>query len=242
MIENIIALDPSLISTALVVNGKVFNYCREESASGKKGLRKWFKIMEEVITYRYISYREYENYSDGELIKLKDYDKISTMILEDILNNIDLNLPSKVIIEGYSFGSSDQNSLIDLVTFSTLLRKKLYDSISKEIVVLAPTSLKLKSCQLTYKPIDIGIRKPKLEYRNLDGLKGGDFTKVEIHKALVENDKYKNDKYVKLLRHNNEEIMSNSKIQKPLEDTNDAYILYLIMLEGIEKLEKKKKA
>ena len=29
------------------------------------------------ITYKFIEYREYKDYSEGELVKLKDYDKIS---------------------------------------------------------------------------------------------------------------------------------------------------------------------
>ena len=55
---NIIGLDPSLISTGLVVNGKLFNYCREKDATNKSGLSKWFKYAESDLTLRYIEYRE----------------------------------------------------------------------------------------------------------------------------------------------------------------------------------------
>ena len=45
---NFVALDPSLISTALVVTSgdtfKIYNYCRESSAFGKTGIKKWFKL------------------------------------------------------------------------------------------------------------------------------------------------------------------------------------------------------
>ena len=31
---NLIGIDPSLISTGVVINGKMFNYCRETDATG----------------------------------------------------------------------------------------------------------------------------------------------------------------------------------------------------------------
>ncbi len=104
---NIVAIDPSLISTALLVsngNGyKIFNYCRESKAYGKNGMTKWFKMAEEYVTYRFIKFREYDSYSEGELVKLKDYDAISDTILKDILDNIDHSKPKRIGIEGYSF-------------------------------------------------------------------------------------------------------------------------------------------
>ena len=85
---NIVALDPSLISTALVVSSgdsfKMFNYCRESSAFGKTGIKKWFKLAEQYVTYRFVNYRSYKDYSEGELTKLKDYDKITDDIISDI--------------------------------------------------------------------------------------------------------------------------------------------------------------
>ena len=131
---NIVAIDPSLISTAVVVSSgdsfKIYNYCRESAAYGKTGLKKWYKMAEEHVTYKFISYREYKDYSEGELVKLKDYDKITDGMISDILSNIDNTKPTKIGIEGYSFGSQ-AGDLIDLVTFSTLLRKKLFDEISQ---------------------------------------------------------------------------------------------------------------
>ena len=54
---NFIGLDPSLISTAMVVNGKLFNYCREKDAMNKSGLSKWFKYCEDKINLKFINYR-----------------------------------------------------------------------------------------------------------------------------------------------------------------------------------------
>ena len=153
---NLIGIDPSLISTGMVVNGKIFNYCRESDAMNKSGLSKWFKLCEQYSTLKFITYRQFDNYSDGELVKLKDYDRITDMIISDIESNIDKSQQSKVAIEGYNFGAS-VGDLVDLVTFSTLLRKKLHDYITKDILVLSPSTLKLESCKMTYPPIDIGI-------------------------------------------------------------------------------------
>ncbi len=232
---NIVAIDPSLISTSLVVTSgdtfKIYNYCRESSAFGKTGIKKWFKLAEQYVTYKFIEYREFEDYSEGELTKLKDYDKITDNIIKDILDNIDSTKPTKIGIEGYSF-SSTAGDIIDLVTFSTLLRKKLYDEVSEDITVFSPSTLKLESCKLTYPPIikEIGGKKPRQEFiwRNSIGISGGKFTKTEIFMSIVENkilDDYwtKHCKLVKL------DILSISTIPKPYEDINDSWILYQIL-------------
>lgn len=224
---NIIGLDPSLISTGLVVNGKLFNYCREKDATNKSGLSKWFKYCEKELILKYIEYREFDNYSDGELIKLKDYDKITSQIIKDIEDNIDKSKPTKIGIEGYSFGSN-VGPLLDLVTFSTLLRKKLFDYISEDIIVFSPSSLKLEACKLTYQPINEGKKKPKWVHKNNDGVSAGSFTKHGMFLAIVENT-FLNDDWVKLCKSLKADIMGASKVPKPFEDVNDGFLLYHIL-------------
>ena len=229
---NIVALDPSLISTALVVSSgdtfKMYNYCRESSAFGKTGIKKWFKLAEQFVTYKFIEYREFKDYSEGELTKLKDYDKISDGIISDILSNIDTSKPTKIGIEGYSF-SSTAGDIIDLVTFSTLLRKKLFDQISEDITVLSPSTLKLESCKLTYPPIvsETGkkVKKVKIEYRNTLGLAGGSFTKTDIFLAIVENNIW-NDYWTKHCKLVKSDVLGISTIPKPYEDVNDSFIIF----------------
>lgn len=226
---NIIAIDPSLISTALVVSSgdsyKIYNYCRESKVVGKKGLTKWFRSAEEFVTYKFVEYREFKDYSEGELVKLKDYDKISDDIIDDILENIDSSKPTKIGIEGYSF-SSGAGDIIDLVTFSTILRKKLFDEISEDITVLSPSTLKLESCKLTYAPINIGVRKEKWVYKNNIGISGGSFTKTDMFLAIVENDNL-NDYWAKHCKFVKTEILEPKQIQKPYEDVNDAYLIWM---------------
>lgn len=232
---NIVAIDPSLISTALIVGRgddfKIFNYCREDKVMGKKGMTKWYKLAEEVINYRYVNYRKYDGYSDGELVKLKDYDGVTDMIISDILDNIDEKLETKVIIEGYNFGSK-MGDILDLVTFSTLLRKKLFDRVSEDIIVVSPTTLKLESCKLTYPPIEkeLGVRKKtiKVEWRNNFGIPGGNFTKREMYSAIIDNNEY-GDKWIKHCKSVSGDILGVSTIPKPHEDCSDAWLLYRIL-------------
>jgi len=227
---NIVAIDPSLISTALVANGHIINYCRESDATNKSGLSKWFKYSEPFCDLRYISYRKFDNYSEGEIVKLKDYDLVTDMILDDITSNIDVNKPTKVMIEGYNFGAQ-VGDLLDLVTFSTLLRKKIYDRITEDIEVLSPTQLKLESCKLTYPPIEkeVGVRKKRIEvsYRNNNGIAGGNFTKTHMLMSIIENDEIESEwfKHIKSMRG---DLMGMKKVPKPYEDINDAILMYHI--------------
>ena len=224
---NIVSIDPSLISTALCVNGKLFNYCKEAKALGKKGYTKWFNMCADKITLRFIDYREFDDYSKGEMIKLNDYRKIVDMIIKDIKDNIDTNLPTKIAIEGYAY-SSDHGFLIDLVTFSTILRMKLIDEISDDILILSPSTLKMEACKLTYAPINEGKKKEKWVYRNNDGVAAGSLTKHGIFLCIIENDTF-NDDWARLCKNLKGDIMEASTVPKPFEDANDAYILYKIL-------------
>ena len=100
MKKNIVSIDPSLISTAIAIHGKnglkLINYCRESDATNKSGLSKWFKLCEDKLQLTFISYRKFDNYSEGEIIKLNDYDKVTDQIINDIKNNIDESLPTTI--------------------------------------------------------------------------------------------------------------------------------------------------
>ena len=225
---NVVGIDPSLISTAVCVNGKLFNYCRESDAYGKTGMKKWFKMCEGKINLTLVEYRDFKEYSEGEVIKLKDYDLATDHIIADILDNIDPTKPTRVGIEGFSYASS-AGAIIDLVTFSTLLRKKIFDQITEDLHIVAPTTLKLESCKLTYDPIYIGKRKPKLKYMNNEGISGGHFTKREIFLSIVENKVFDDDWFNHCVSVKGD-LLDSSKINKPYEDINDSYILYKYML------------
>jgi hypothetical protein len=230
---NYIGIDPSIVSTGVVINGKVFNYCRRSEVFKEKAVdsyTKWFDLCKDVITYRYIDLTYVDGYSENEIQKMRMYDAISDMIMDDINKNIKIDEPIQIAIEGYSYSSS-AGDIIDLVTFSTLLRRKLL-TLSTDITILSPASLKLESCKLTYVPIEkhIGGKKPRIEYiyRNTLGVAGGSFTKIDMFGALVDNANF-NDEYCTFLKENKMSILFTKNIKKPLEDCNDAYLLYLFL-------------
>lgn len=225
---NLIGIDPSIISTGMVINGNVFNYCRESEVFLKnKKYTKWFDLCKEHISYRYITNTKFKEYSEGEIQKLLQYNNTISLLINDIKDNLIENLPIKIAIEGYSY-SSAAGDLIDLVTFSTILRNALL-TLTHDIIILAPMSLKLESCKLTYPAKNIGKKKEKLEYRNHIGLAGGNFSKIDMYKSIIENEKF-NDKYCTFLK-SIKELIGEINIKKPLEDCNDAYLLYLYLNE-----------
>jgi hypothetical protein len=234
--KNIITIDPSINSTALVVNGVIFTFCPKDEAEGKNGkLKKWYKLASGLINYRYVdyTYKNVENYSEREILKTVEYDKATDIIIDTILEQIDKNLENIIYIEGYSYGSGSDSSIIDLVNFSSILRRKLYLNFDyKNINILAPTELKLNSCILTYPPVNEGKKKEKWVYRNDIGVAGGKFTKREICISLMDNEKYGNYTYLQHLKHNRDVILDSTKINKPYEDANDAYTLYLCVLNS----------
>jgi hypothetical protein len=89
----------------------------------------------------------------------------------------------------------------------------------------------LESCKLTYPPIEKGVKVKKLEYRNFNGVSGGSFKKPEMFMCLVDNTNLK-DEWVELLRSHQDTITSVNSIPKPIEDMNDAKLLYEILLKN----------
>ncbi len=232
---NLVAIDPSLISTAVVVSSgdsfAMLNYCRESDAHNKKGMSKWYKSCEEHVSYRYVSYAKYGTYSEGEVAKLRDYNRITDGIMDDITGLIDASMPTRVCIEGFSYGAG-VGDLIDLVCFSTLLRTKVI-SVTPHLEVIAPLTLKQDACKLAYAPVDVGKKKQKLVWRNNQGIAGGHFTKREVFQSIVENQGTA-DHWSAHCRGIAEEVMSLRSVPKPYEDLNDAFVMYLRMASGIQ--------
>lgn len=222
----LITIDPSLNSTAMIIDNKIFSFVNEIEAFTKNGkLSKWFDKLDNLVEFNFIKYKSINDYSADQINKLLMYDDVTNKIIKTILSNINYKSGCKVFIEGYSY-SSNAGPLIDLVTFSTLLRKKLYE-ITNLIYIWAPTTLKLEAAKLSYSAIPIGKKIIKYEYRNNQGVAGGKFQKSDIMKAIIENKKL-NSPYINFLRNNSDEILKNKNIPKPIDDINDAQILFNI--------------
>lgn len=220
-----IGIDPSLVSTAMTINGNLlFNYTKEKYATNKSGLNKWYKMCEDHVKYRWVDYKKIEDYSDSEISKLKEYDILSQMVIDDIKKYVNLSEDIIIGIEGYSYSSS-AGPLIDLVTYGTLLRNKLVslgDNI--EVKILAPSTLKLESAKLTYPMVMEG---KKEMWRNKDGRSGGSFKKHDMYKAITENNF--NDTWVEFLREVESDVFDSKTIKKPLEDVNDSWLIYKVL-------------
>lgn len=235
---NIVTIDPSLSCTAICVNGRMFVYATNPTAKNKPTkkspdgtLKKWFATMEEYVhAYRFFDTTDKKlPYSQREFAKLELYNEITDNMIQDIGEYLHEDEPVLVCIEGYSY-SSTSNTLIDLVTFSTLLRSKLILDKGYKGVVLSPPSLKLKACMLTYPEEKFNEKGKKLPFSNHDGVSGGRFTKHDMMKALLDNEDLEDDWYVNFLRNDcQEELMSKKDIPKPVEDVNDARLMHEIV-------------
>jgi hypothetical protein len=230
---NIVAIDPSLSCTALVVNDKKYIYAKEELGISPKTsvMKKWFDVCDQLVEYRWIDAVSSVVHTESEVLKILRYDEITSIIVKDILCNINQSKQTIVGIEGYSY-SSAVGPLIDLVTVSTLLRSKILNNITSNLRIFQPAELKLLAAKLTYAPIISGVKVKKETYRNNEGVAGGSFKKHEIYKALIENTTLDGD-WIDMLKDKKNEIFEMSSVPKPLEDMNDAKILYEILNKQI---------
>lgn len=230
---NIITIDPSLSCTAMCANGELFVYANESLGVNKSGtLKKWFSLTEDYISFRFIKGNESgKDYTDSEIDKLQLYNKITDMIVSDIATFLATNNDETLIcIEGYSYASAT-SALIDLVTFSTLLRLKIVLDCDAELMIISPTTLKVRACEFTYGE-RFNKKGKKISCCNHDGTTGGRFKKPDILKCLLDSDKMKNDAYVKLLRDElHDELSEMKNVPKPIEDINDVKIAYEVLNE-----------
>lgn len=231
---NIVTIDPSLSSTAMIVNDKKFIYTKQSIARTKKlNLNRWFSVVDDLITIREFGDTPDLPYDELEAFKLSKFDDMTSIIVKDVLDNIDHEWQTTIMMEGYSF-SSDAGPLIDLTTFGTLLRSKLVAAKLKHsglpFNIIAPTALKAAAAKLTY-PGVAKNKKGDLEYRNKEGVAGGSFKKHEMYKVLTENTSL-DCEWVRMLREHSDDILSMKSIPKPIEDINDAKVMYEIVKAG----------
>lgn len=221
---NIITIDPSLTCTAVVINDKKFVFASEDVALSKTGRQvKWFEAVDPYVTVRLHSFnRAKMSHADKEMAKIAVYESIARDIVSTIESNLEAG-QAKVYIEGYSY-SSAAGPLIDLVTFGTLVRHLVRAKITEDVRVITPTELKMYSARFTYPAI---TGKKNEVVRNHLGVSGGKFKKPEMYKALTENTSL-DCEWVKMLREHASDILSMKSVPKPIEDMNDAKLMYEI--------------
>lgn len=208
----IIGIDPSLNSTGISIykNGifTVYNYTNNSPKY------KWIKEVENCVDFKFHEYNdETESFSESETEKIRVYDIVTDKIFNDI-KEISTE-PTEVFIEGYSY-SSAQGRLIDLVTFSTLLRIKLVKH-GINLNVIPPSTLKKTIAEQVY-PID---KKGIARDENLKA--GGSFDKKDMMKCLVKLDV--NCDYIDYLKTNKDILLKPKSLAKPFDDCNDSILL-----------------
>jgi hypothetical protein len=216
--NNYIGIDISLNSTAVFIESD--KGITILSFTNKKDNNIYIKELDRYgVKFFHYNREISKDYSINEILKLKHYNKISDLLLFEIQKYINIEENTFCQIEGYSF-SKNTSSILDIVSLSTLIRSKLITDIKNiDISIISPSSLKLDTCKLVYKPIDIGIRKPKYKYVNEQGISGGSFKKPQMYRAIIEG-KIDTPIYEMLLTY--KELMDREKIPNPIEDIIDA--------------------
>ena len=226
-IKNHIAIDPSLICTAMVVNDKKFAYVGDHVMFTERGKTKqWFTKIEDIVVFKCYNmvYLE-KTHTTLEIKKLSQFILICTNIVDDIESVIGtLGADSYVAIEGYSY-SSGAGPLIDLVTFGSILRITLINRglPYSNLLIAPPTDLKQKAASMVYDPIKKG---KDIKYRNHSGVAGGSFNKAEMMQCLLDDPLLAVDEWVDRLRYHENDLFKTKAIAKPFEDINDAKLLY----------------
>lgn len=208
----IIGIDPSLNSTAITIyknsEYKIFNY------TNNKPTYKWIKAVDNIVNFSFHKFINFEKYSESEIEKLKAYMFIAVKIVDDIKKYADDD--THIFIEGYSY-SSAQGRLIDLVTFSTLLRERLLWIDKVKINIIPPSSLKKFISDVVYEKDKKGIS------RNENGKAGGSFDKKDMMEALLKLDI--DNEYINYLQENKDILLEKKNLSKPFDDVNDSFIL-----------------
>jgi len=227
---NYIGIDISLNSTAVYIESK--DNKKILSFTNKKDNNIYIKELDRCGVKFYFHNREVsKNYSENEILKLNHYIMLSELLVLEIINNIDINEKTYCQIEGYSF-SKNTSSILDIVSFSTLIRSLLLKSISDiNITIISPSSLKLEVCKLVYPAINVGKKKPKFEYRNNQGISGGSFKKPQMFRAMIDGNI---ESPISDMLLSYKELMDRDKIPNPIEDIIDSIFCCKIKINEIE--------
>lgn len=223
---NFIGLDISKISTAMSIENTegenfLFNYTTKEPNY------LWIKRTSEVINYRYYNYNNCDVYSESEIDKLNQFVKISNDVIKDIKETITDNYPVYIMIEGYSYGKQQPGPIIDLVGIGSIIRCKILENIEnvKLIEIIAPKSLKTKTCEYVYgyEMVEKGkrvVRLTKVVNTNDDGISGNDFKKHDMFKALL--DAKLEVPVLEFYEIYKDDLLKMKTLPKPFDDINDA--------------------
>jgi hypothetical protein len=139
----IIGIDFSINSTAITIRNERGFVMMSFVPNMERGKSAW-KIHEEIESLVQIhTYKKDTTSKDSiedQRIKLRNADRLSTLII-DTIGKENLQKVERINIEGFSYASKG-NSFIDLITYNTFLKSKLYSIVGDRIFIIPPKTLK----------------------------------------------------------------------------------------------------
>lgn len=227
-----VGIDLSVNSTAMCVYDVgyiLYNY------TNKKQNYTWIKNTKDLINFRFFDF-EYKdlsldkvknskiNFSETLVNKIKDYDRYTNLIINDIKKHDTGNL--KIGIEGYNYGLRTTDTIIDLSELGSMVKYKIIKNFpNAELVIIPPKSVKIDTCRMVYKTID-----SKKIVRNYSGVAGGSFDKHDMMKAFIESDI--NNNFKNYVLNHKDELLRMKNIPKPLDDLVDSLFICEIVRNG----------
>ncbi len=227
---NYIGIDISLNSTAVFIETSEKKSIISITNKGDRNI--YIKELSRYgVVFLYFDREKSDNYSENEILKIRHYNMVSTLLVSEIVKRIELKEKTYCQIEGYSF-SKNTSSILDIVSLSTLIRSKLIESIPDlDMTIISPSSLKLETCKMVYDPVNIGIKKSKFVFRNNQGISGGSFKKPQMFRAMIEGN-IDTPIYEMLVSY--KDLMDRDKIPNPIEDIIDATFACKIKIREVE--------
>jgi hypothetical protein len=221
---NLIGIDISIDSTGMSIfrdDEVIFlNFTVQKRNAG------WIKKTMEAIDYEFINYtyKDIDNYTESEIMKLREFDHVTDLIYEKIKGNINKKEKTIIAIEGYNYRLKNTNSIIDIVTFSTLLRLKILQLPRLDkLIIISPMTVKSKTAELVYGFELSPKAKNKKINKNKEGVAGGDFDKKDMMKALIELNG--EDKLSKVLEKYKCDLLKLKNVPKPWDDIIDSFFI-----------------
>lgn len=218
----IVGIDPSLSSTAVcILDGQKEEFHCFMSASKST---KWMKAMEVIARMHQVQYKTVKDYSDSEVQKLRDYERVAN----GIVDSLGIGEDDRVIIEGYAQRASGQ--IVDLVMFSTFIRKRVLD-LGARLTVVAPMTLKKSWAELIYPKDKKGVARNYEIQKNGLGIAGGSFKKHQMMLGLYEMSD--DSRFRDCMLIHREEIMPLASIPSPMNDLVDAFAAAWLGKNGV---------
>jgi len=166
-------------------------------------------MLKDVTLIHQPDFTKEEGYSDGELAKVKRYDRMADEIINLIMQNSFEGDGFTIAFEGTSYGSKmGTNNMIDMAAGAAILKLKMLKALKPEdLLTIAPTAIKKFAGK-------------------------GNMNKLQLFSAFqantIQDQVLAKSDFYKLVS----ALECGSKIPKPLDDLVDAFFLAALCSSG----------